>query len=203
LSKIARRDFNLVHIFLSHSLFHFLFKIARRDFNFIEINEFSRIEETIQQEHSSSKIRYRSSSKLRTFTQRRAQQATRKINSNSQLNVCKIEVISFNRLTRKKNHDSFVLLMKEIDFFLEKFSSISKSLEMKVSSNLVLSLVKTLSFSSIYQLLLSQANLHDKKIHLALFKMNKALTLQIVVTRKKLNAYRENKNVDSTSLFFK
>jgi hypothetical protein len=182
LSKIARRDFNLVHIFLSHSLSHLLFKIARRDFNLIEINESSRIEKTIQQEHSFSKIRYRSSSKLRTFTQRRAQQAARKINFNSQLNVCEIEVISFNRLTRKKNHDSFALLMKKIDLFLEKFSSISKFLKMKVSFSSVFSLVKIFSFSSVYQSLSSQTSLHDKEIHLTLFKMNKTLILQIVVT---------------------
>jgi hypothetical protein len=93
--------------------------------------------------------------------------------------------------------------MKEIDLFLEKFSSISKSLEMKVLSNLVLNLVKTLSFSSVYQSLFSQTSLHDKEIHLTLFKMNKALILQIVVIREKLDAYRESKNVDSTSFFLK
>jgi hypothetical protein len=93
--------------------------------------------------------------------------------------------------------------MKEIDFFLEKFSSISTSLKMKVSFNSVLSLVKTLNFSSVYQSLLSQASLYDKKIHLTLFKMNKALILQIVVIREKLNAYRENRNVDSTFFFLK
>jgi hypothetical protein len=93
--------------------------------------------------------------------------------------------------------------MKEIDFFLKKFSSISTSLEMKVSFSSILSLVKIFNFSSVYQSSFSQTSLHDKEIYLALFKMNKALILQIVVIREKLNAYRESKNVDSTFFLLK
>jgi hypothetical protein len=71
---------------------------------------------------------------------------------------------------------------------------------MKVSFSSVLSLVKTLNFSSVYQSLLSQTSLLDKEIHLALFKMNKVLTLQIVVTREKSSEFAFSKIDDEMNI---
>ena len=187
-----------------------LFKTAQRDFTLIkpEINEPepqpqnptdepSRIENAIQQGLPPPKIRYRSPSKLRTSTQRRAHQAARK--TTPQMNVCEIGAISFNRLTRKKNHDSFALSMKEIDLFLGKTNP--EPLVMKASPSSAPDLIeKAKKPSPAYQPLPSGASPHEKEIHLALFKMNKALTLATAVTREELDAYRESKNVDPAPL---
>ena len=156
-------------------------------------DEPSRIEKTIQQ-GLTPKIRYRSPCSLRTSTQRRAEQKTRKNIPSLQLNVCEIEAASFNRLSRKKNYDIFVLSMKEIDRFLGMEASPSPvpSLALNQSPSLVINS----SPSPSYQPLSPQSSLSEKEIHLALFKMNKALTLHATVTQEELDEYRERKNVD-------
>jgi hypothetical protein len=125
---------------------------------------------------------------IEAHSQRRIEQEKRK--NILQLNVCEIEVISFNRLNQKKNHDIFVLSLKEIDRFLKK----------KVSFSSAINLSSVIDSSSRYQSLSSQFSLVEKKIHLVLFKMNKILALRTSVISKELVEYRENKNVDSTSL---
>jgi hypothetical protein len=82
--------------------------------------------------------------------------------------------------------------MKEIDRFLKK----------KISLSSAINLSSVIDSNSRYQSLSSQFSLVEKKIHLILFKINKALVLQTSVTSKELVEYRENKNVDSTSLLF-
>ena len=156
-------------------------------------NEPSCIEKTIQQ-GLTPKIRYRSPCSLRTSTQRRAEQKARKNIPSLQLNVCEIEAASFNRLSRKKNQDIFVLSMKEIDRFLGMEASPSPvpSLALNQSPSLVINS----SPSPSYQPLSPQSSLSEKEIYLALFKMNKALTLHATVTQEELDEYRERKNVD-------
>ena len=173
----------------------------------LENQDISRIEKAIEQ-GDSPKIRYRSPSSYRTSTQRHAAQQNR---NPPVLDVCEIGALNFNYLGRKKSHEMFALSLKEIDHFLGLTQPEPKP-EPKPESRLRQETDWAHSKPT-YQPN-PRSSPSEKKYHLALFRMNQALTqlcsvtepepqpltLQSSVTAEELNAYRERKNVDPAPL---
>jgi hypothetical protein len=184
---VVSRDFN------SFSLE--TIKVVSHDFDSSSLEKISRIKEAIKQKNS-FKIRYRSFSSYRIFIERPAAQQNRSILT---INISEINVNNFACLERKKDHETFILFLKEIDFFLERLRI---ELEIKFELTSHHSQIDLTNFKIIYRLN-SRFSFSEKEIHLTLFHINRVLTLRISIIIEELNIYRESKNIDSVSLLFK
>jgi hypothetical protein len=185
--KVASRDFD--------SFFLETIKVASHDFDSLAFEKISPIKKAIKQRNS-SKIRYRSSSSYRIFIERRAARQNR---STLTMNISEINVNNFARLERKKDHETFILFLKEIDLFLERLRI---ELEIKFELTSYHSQTNLTNLKIIYRLD-SRFSFSEKEIHLTLFHMNRALTLRTSVIIEELDVYRENKNVDLVSLLLR